>query len=59
MVAGWSDPTLADCGSEAAAADAAAADAAAADANGDAALVWLIQEILGRFAEPNSFVASW
>ena len=32
MVAGWSDPTLADCGTEAAAADAAAADAAAADA---------------------------
>ena len=28
MVAGWSDPTLADCGTEAAAADAAAADAA-------------------------------
>ena len=43
MVAGWSDPTLADCGTEAAAADAAAADAdgdadaAAADADGDAA----------------------
>ena len=43
MVAGWSDPTLADCGlgtdaaaADAAAAHAAAADAAAADAAGDA-----------------------
>ena len=33
MVAGWSDPTLADCGLGT---DAAAADAAAADAVGDA-----------------------
>ena len=36
MLAGWIDTTLADCGTEAAAADAAAADAAAADAVGDA-----------------------